>query len=174
MTVPRRGAVAGSVLMPEPYNRRPSYPTYAERVADDVLVGYRNWRSTMSGHPECDGRVAVGLASEFASLRDFMNTCRGALSIQWGAADTVPGTAWTANEQRYPVEERESEDGPELVQLLAVHRVGWLDVYDDPALMYVAGGGNGVHVGVWITNKQGGARRAVSLVQRIRRSFERA
>ncbi len=28
---------------------------------------------------------------------------------------------------------------PELVQLLAVHRVGFFDVYDDPALMYVVG-----------------------------------
>lgn len=174
MNVPRRGLVAGSVLMPEPYNRKPSYPTYGERVANDVLVGYRNWRSTMSGHPECDGMIAVGLASEFESLRAFMTTCRGALSIQWGAADTVPGTGWTANEQRYPVEERDGEEGPELVQLLAVHRVGWLDVYDDPALMYVAGNRNGLHVGVWITNKHGGARRAVSLVQRIMRSFEQA
>jgi len=174
MTVPRRGAVAGSVLMPEPYNRKPSYPTNAARVADEVLVGYRNWRSTLSGHPECDGMVAVGLASEFEDLRAFMNTCHGALSIQWGAADTVPGTAWTANEQRYPVEERDGEEGPELVQLLAVHRVGWLDVYDVPALMYVAGDRNGLHVGVWITNNQGGARRAVWLVQRIMSSFERA
>lgn len=163
----------GSVLVPEPYNRMPSYPTNAERVADKVLIGYRNWRSTMSGHPECDGMIAVGLASKFESLRAFMATCRGGLSIQWSAADTVAGTAWTSNEQRYPVEEREGEGGPELIQLLSVHRVGWLGVYDDPALMYVVGHRNGVHVGVWITNRQGGARRASSLVQRIAASFQR-
>ena len=161
----------GSVLVPEPYNRVPTYPAYAERVADKVLIGYRNWRSTMSGHPECDGMIAVGLASEFESLRAFMTTSRAGLSIQWSAADTVAGTAWTAHEQRYPLEEREGEDGPELIQLLSVHRVGWLDVYDDPALMYVVEHRNGVHVGVWITKKHGGARRASSLVQRIAASF---
>lgn len=58
-----------------------------------MLIGYRNWRSTMSGHPECHGMIGVGLATEFESLRAFMSTCRGALSIQWSAADTVPGTA---------------------------------------------------------------------------------
>jgi len=160
--------------MPEPYNRKPSYPAYSERVADQVLIGYRNWRATMSGHPECDGMVAVGLSNQFDSLQAFMNTCRAGLSIQWAAADTVPGTAWTDNERRYPVEERAGEHGPELVQLLAVHRSGWLDVYDDPALMYVAGNRNGLHAGVWITNKHGGARRAQSLVQRITRSFRSA
>lgn len=163
----------GSVLVPEPYNRVPSYPAYGERVADRVLIGYRNWRSTMSGHPECDGMIAVGLTSKFESLRAFMQTSRGGLSIQWSAADTVAGTAWTTNEARYPVEERDGEYGPELIQLLAVHRVGWLDVYDDPALMYVVGHRVGVHVGVWITNRQGGARRASSLVQRIAASFQR-
>lgn len=169
MAVPK----GGSVLMPEPYNRIPSYPAYSARVADKVLIGYRNWRSTMSGHPECDGMIGVGRVSEFHTLRNFMGTCRSALSIQWSAADTVPGTAWTANEERYPVEERDGEHGPELVQLLSVHRVGWLDVYDDPALMYVAGNLNGIHVGVWITNRHGGAKRALSLVRRIAASFQR-
>ena len=116
--------------------------------------------------------VAVGLASEFESLHAFMTTSRAGLSIQWSAADTVTGTAWTAHEQRYPVEEREGEDGPELIQLLSVHRVGWLDVYDDPALMYVVKHRNGVHVGVWITNKHGGVRRASSFVHRIAASFQ--
>ncbi len=158
--------------MPEPYDRPPRYPAYSARVADKVLIGYRNWRSTMSGHPECDGMIGVGHVDEFDSLRAFMGTCRGALSIQWSAADTVAGTGWTANEQRYPVEERDGEHGPELVQLLSVGRVGWLDVYDDPALMYVAGNRGDIHVGVWITNKHGGAKRAVSLVRRIAASFQ--
>lgn len=168
MPVPK----GGSVLVPEPYNRKPRHPAYSERVADKVLIGYRNWRSTMSGYPECEGMVGVGLVTEFESLRAFMGTCRGALSNQWSAADTVAGTAWTANEQRYPVEERDGEHGPELVQLLAVHRVGWLDVYDDPALMYVVGNQGGIHIGVWITNRQGGAKRALSLVRRIAASFQ--
>jgi hypothetical protein len=89
MKLPRKGAEGGSVLVPEPYNRPLRYPAYSERVADKVLIGYRNWRSTMSGHPECDGMIGVGLVSEFDGLRDFMNACRGALSIQWSAADTV-------------------------------------------------------------------------------------
>jgi hypothetical protein len=162
----------GSIAIPEPYNRKPSYPSYGERVADKVLIAYRNWRPTMSGHPECDGLIAVGRVERFPDLRDFLGAARAALSIQWGAADTVPGTGWTANEQKYPMEERGGPNGPEIVQLLAVHRVGFFDVYDDPALMYVAGFRNGVHVGVWITNRQGGARRAVQLVDRIADSFE--
>ncbi len=162
----------GSVSIPEPFNRKPRYPVYGERVADKVLIRYRNWRSTFSGHPECDGMISVGRASMFESLRAFMGISRVGLSIQWKAADTVVGTAWTADELRYPVEEREGEDGPELVQLLAVHRVGWLDVYDDMGLMYVAGNRNGLNVGVWITDKHGGARRASSLVEHIAGSFE--
>ncbi len=171
MNVPR----GGSVVIPEPYDRKPSYPTKAERneITDRVLVGYRNWRSTMSGHPECDGMIAVGLPSEFPTLRDFMITSRAGLSNQWSSADTVAGTAWTPNEQRYPVEEREGANGPELVQLLAVHRVGFFDVYDDPALMYVVGDRRGVHVAVWITNRQGGPRRALRLADRIAASFQR-
>lgn len=163
----------GSVLVPEPYNRKPRYPTYGQALTHRLLFAHRNWRSTLSGHPECDGMIAVSRAAEFESLRAFMTTSRVGLSTQWNAADTVAGTAWTANEQRYPVEEREGEHGPELVQLLSVHRVGWLDVYDDPALMYVAGDRNGLNIGVWITDKHGGARRAASLVQGISASFQR-
>lgn len=170
MKVPR----GGSVLIPEPYDRKPSYPTYAEkhRVGDEVLIAYRNWRSTMSGHPECDGMIAVARAERFANLRDFMVKARGGLSIQWSHADTVAGTTFTPNERQYPVEERGGDNGPELVQLLAVHRVGFFDVYDDPALMYVVGDRRGVHVGIWITNRQGGARRALRLANGIAASFE--
>jgi len=158
--------------MPGPYDRPPRYPAYSERVADQVLIGYRNWRSTLSGHPECDGMIAVGLASRFEGLHDFMRTCRAGLSIQWSAADTVAGSAWNGNEQRYPVEERAGDLGLELVQLLSVHRVGFFGVYDDPALMYVVQGRNGLNAGVWITNRQGGARKARSLVHRTLESFQ--
>lgn len=165
----------GSVLITEPYNRNPSYPTYAERneVSSDMLIAYRNWRSTMSGHPECDGVIAVGRIERFGTLKDFVLKARGALSIQWSAADTVPGTAWTSDERRYPLEEREGESGPELVQALAVHRSGWLDVYDDPALLYAAGNRNSLNIAIWITNKQGGARRALQHANRIAASFQR-
>lgn len=83
----------------------------------------------------------------------------------------MAGTARSSNEQKYPPEERQGEHGPELAQLLAVHRVGMLDVYDDPALIYVAGSRNGLHIAVWITNRQGGPRRALRLVERIAASF---
>lgn len=162
----------GSVLVPEPYDRAPRYPTYGARIAEDVLVRYRNWRSTLSGHPECDGMITIARADRFDSLQEFMTTSRAGLSIQWSAADKVAGTAWTANKERYPVEQRDGERGPELLQALAVHRVGWFDVYDDPTLMYVAGDRNGLNIGVWITSGHGGARRASSLVQRIAASFE--
>jgi len=159
-------------MIPEPYNRKPTYPTYGERIAGEMLIAYRNWRPTMSGHPECDGMIAVGLAGKFPELRDFMRTARAALSIQWSHADTVAGTGFTADEQKYPIEERRGESGPELVQVLVVHRVGFFDVYDDPALMYVVGEQRGVHVGVWITNWQGGARRALKLASGIAASFQ--
>lgn len=58
-----------------------------------------------------------------------------------------------------------------MVQLLSVHRVGFFGVYDDPAVMYVAGFHNGVHVSVWIMNRDGGIRRAVRLVDRSAASF---
>lgn len=161
----------GSVEIPEPYNRKPSYPTSGVRMSNDALIAYRNWRPTMSGHPECDGMIAVARSERFATLRDVVSGSRGALSIQWRAANTVAGTAWTGNEQTYPIDEREGEDGPELLQLLSVHRVGFLDVYDDPGLMYAAGDRNGLHIVVWITNRQGGARKAVSLATRIAASF---
>jgi len=164
----------GSVLIPEPYDRKPSYPTYSEKhgVNNDAVIAYRNWRSTMSGHPECNGMIAVANADRFESLRDFMRAARGALSIPWSAADIVAGTGWTANEQKYPIEERAGEKGPEIVQLLAVHRSGFFDVYDDPALMYLAGRG-AINIGVWITNRQGGPKRALQLVDRIAASLER-
>jgi hypothetical protein len=75
----------------------------------------------MSGRPECNGLVAVG---RFESLRDFMGTGRVGLSISWAHADKIPGQPWTGDEKLYPVEERGGSSGPELVQLLSVHRVG--------------------------------------------------
>lgn len=164
----------GSVLVAEPYNCKPDYPTYARKhgLNEEMLVGYRNWRSTLSGHPECDGMIAVGRVERFQDLRDFMVMARGGLSIQWSDADRIPGQPWTGDEKRYPVEERTGPLGPEMIQLLAVHRVGWFGVYDDPALMYVVGDRNGLNIAIWITNKHGGAKRALQHVDRIAASFQ--
>lgn len=137
-----------------------------------MLFAYRNWRSTLSGHPECDGLVTVARATLFADIAAFKASCSVGLSIQWSDADAIPGQRWTGEVKRYPVEERRGPHGPEMVQLLSVHRVGFLKPYDDPAVMYVAGFRNGVHVGVWIADRHGGVHRAVQLVDRIAASFQ--
>lgn len=162
----------GSVMMPSPYDKKPRYPTYGEKVAGDVLIGYRNWRSTMSGYPECDGMIAVGRAERFEGLKKFMETARVGLSIQWGAADLVPGTGWSKDEKRYPVESATSEMGQELVQQLAVHRVGFFDVYDEPAHMLVIAHQRGVHVGVWLYKKNGGLKGARKIADKIAASCQ--
>lgn len=162
----------GSIAVPEPYDRKPGYPTYGERVSDQILIRYRNWRSTMSGHPECDGMIAVSRAETFRDLRAFVRSARVGLSIQWADADRIPGQPWTGDVKRYPAEERRTATGLEIVQLLAVHRVGMFGVYDDPAMMYVVGERAGLHTAVWITNKDGGAKRALRIVDRIAASFQ--
>lgn len=165
----------GSVLVPEPYNRPPSYPTYADKYGldGDMLVAYRNWRATMSGHPECDGMIAIARAERFGSVKDFMQSARNGLSIQWSDADRIPGQAWDGAEKRYPVEENEGPAGPQIVQMLSVNRVGFLSPYHLPALMFAAGNRNGLHLAVWIANTHGGAKKADRLVSEIAASFER-
>lgn len=165
----------GSVLVPEPYNRASTYPTYAQKydLGKDMLVAYRHWRSTLSGHPECDGMIAVGRAERFESLRDFMRTARAGLSIQWSDADRIPGQAWDGNEKRYPAEENEGAGGPQIAQMLSVNRVGFLKPYHLPALMFAAGDRNGLHIAVWIAHAHGGAKKADHLVNAIAASFER-
>ena len=64
-------------------------------------------------------------------------------------------------------------DGPELVQQLAVHRVGFFDVYDEPAHMFAVQHKSGVSVGVWLFDKHGGLNGARRLASRIAASFER-
>jgi hypothetical protein len=157
----------GTVVVPAPYDRTPDYPTYGQRIADKVLVGYRNWRSTLSGQPECDGMIAVGRAELFETLLGFVAAARAGLSINWAAADRIPEQAWTENEQHYPVEQVSSQ---ELKQKLSVHRVGFFDVYDDPATMVAVTRG-GVHVGIWIANRNGGLKRGRKLAETIAGSF---
>lgn len=163
----------GSVLVPEPYNRKPDYPTYAGKrgLERDALVAYRNWRPTMSGHPECDGMIAVGRAERFGSLNAFRLHACGGLSIQWADADRIPGQAWDGNEKRYPAEETVGADGLQIVLLLSVNRVGFLKAYHQSALMYVAGNRNGLHIGVWIADIHGGAKKADRLVRSLAASF---
>jgi hypothetical protein len=162
----------GSVAVPSPYVTKPKYPAYSERVADKVLIGYRNWRSTMSGHPECDGMIAIGRSERFESVERFVATGRGGLSIQWADADRIPGQAWDGNEKRYTAERNAGEGGPELIQQLAVHRVGFFDVYDEPAHMFAVQHKSGVCVAVWLYDKHGGVNGARKLASRIAASFQ--
>lgn len=161
----------GSVVVPSPYRTKPDYPTYADR-ADDVLVAYRNWRSTMSGHPECDGMIAIARSDRFETLERFASRGRAALSIQWGDADRIPGQAWDGNEKRYSVERQEGGDGPELIQQLAVHRVGFFGVYDEPAHMFAMQHKSGVNIAIWLYDKHGGVSGARKLAARISSSFQ--
>jgi hypothetical protein len=161
----------GSVIAPSPYSRKPGYPTYASQ-APNVLIGYRNWRSTLSGHPECDGMLAVGGSGGLQNLHAFIMACRPALSISWSDADRIPGQAWDGREKRYQMESSDGPNGPETIQRLAVHRVGFFGVYDEPAHMYAVQHALGVFVGVWLYDKHGGVASARKISHRIAASFE--
>ena len=161
----------GSVSVPSPYRTGPDYPTYADR-AEHVLIAYRNWRATMSGYPECDGMIAIGRPDRFETLERFASAGRAALSIQWGDADRIPGQPWDGNEKRYSAERREGGDGPELIQQLAVHRVGFFGVYDEPAHMFAMQHEAGVNIAVWLYDKHGGINGGRKLAARIASSFQ--
>lgn len=161
----------GSIAMPSPYKVDTKYPNKAQPEWD-VRIGYRNWRSTMSGHPECDGLIAVGRTDRFASLREFVSSGRAGASIAWSAASTIPGTAWTANEKRYEETETQGPGGLERTSQLSLHRVGFFDVYDDPARLFALQHTSGVSVAVWILDKHGGEKTARKLADRIGSSFQ--
>ena len=57
----------GSIVLPSPFQSKTDYPNYADRVPN-ALIAYRNWDSTLSGHPDCDGMLAIGLPTRFESL----------------------------------------------------------------------------------------------------------
>lgn len=162
----------GSVIIPSPYNRKPSYPAYSERIAGRALIGYRNWRSTLSGYPECDGMLGVARSDGFRDLADFVQTCRAALSIQWSEADRIPGQPWDGNEKRYQAESLDGTDGPQLIQRLAVHRVGFFGVYDEAAHMFAVQHKAGLSIAVWLYDKHGGVSAGRKISQRIAASFE--
>jgi hypothetical protein len=54
-----------------PYRSKTEYPNYADRVPD-ALIACHNWDSTLSGHPDCDGMLAVGLPARFESFDRFV------------------------------------------------------------------------------------------------------
>lgn len=161
----------GSVMIPSPFRTNPSYPTHADR-APDALVAYRNWRSTMSGHPECDGMVGVGLPQKFDTLTAFSKSCGAALSIQWSSADELPGQPWDGNEKKFPWESADGPNGPEVIQKLSVHRVGFWGVFDEPSHRYAVQHRAGVNVAIFLYDKHGGLSGARRLADRIGKSFQ--
>jgi hypothetical protein len=160
----------GSVIAPSPFDKKPSYPTYADRAGGDVWIGYRNWRSTMSGYPECDGMLGVGRNEKFRDLAEFVASCRAGLSIQWADADKIPGQPWDGNEKRY--ERVLSPAGDELTQQLAVHRSGFFDVYDEPSHLLAVRHASGISIALWLYDKHGGIKEARKTALRIAASFQ--
>lgn len=161
----------GEVRIPSPYVTDTKYPGYADRAAP-VTIAYRNWRSTMSGHPDCDGMIALSNAREFPGLRDFVIQARAGLSISWGDADRMPKQAWTGNEKRYQMVEGSGPNGREITQTLAVHRVGWFDVYDEMSVMYAVSHRVGLMAAVWMFDKHGGLRRAQRFADEMAATFK--
>ena len=81
-----------------------------------------------SGHPECDGLIAVGRTDQFRDLVEFTACGRAAMSIHWSDADRMPNQAWTGDEKRFQPVAGQGASGPELVSELSVHGVGFFDV----------------------------------------------
>ena len=161
----------GSVAVPSPFLVKTSYPNYADRVPD-ALVAYRNWDSTLSGQPDCDGMLAVGLPARFASLDRFVQQAGAALSGLWSASSEIPGQRWDGKEKHYPVERAEGADGPERTRQLAVRRSGWLGTYEEPAHLYAVAHRRGLHVAVWLYDKHGGVAGARRLAGELAASFQ--
>ena len=161
----------GSVVVPSPYKTKTDYPNYADRVPD-ALIAYRNWEATMSGHPDCDGMLAVALPARFESFDRFVQWSGAALSGLWGDATKIPGQRWDGKEKRFLMESGEGPDGPERTRQLAVPRVGWLSTYDEPAHLYAVAHRRGLYVAAWLYDKHGGVRGARKLADQIVASFQ--
>ena len=161
----------GSVIVPSPYRSKTDYPNYSDR-APEALIAYRNWDSTLSGHPDCDGMLAVGQPSRFESFERFVQKTSAALSIQWGDATKIPGQPWDGKEKLYPIERAEGTNGPELTRQLAVGRSGWFSVYDEPSHLYAVAHRGGVHVAVWLYDKHGGIKGARKIADAIAGSLQ--
>jgi len=160
----------GSIVLPSPYRSKTDYPNYADRVPN-ALVAYRNWDSTLSGHPDCDGMLAVGLPARFESLERFVQQSGAALSIRWGDASKIPGQPWDGKEKHYPLERGDGPDGPEVTRSLAVARSGFFSTYHEPAHLYAVAHRRGLHVAVWQYDKHGGISGARKVADQIAASF---
>lgn len=161
----------GSIVIPAPYKSKTDYPNYADRVPE-ALVAYRNWDATLSGHPDCDGMLAVGLPARFESFERFVQKSGAALSGRWGDASKIPGQPWDGKEKHYPMERSDGPDGPERTRQLAVPRSGFFSTYDEPARLFAVQHRRGLHIAVWIYEKHGGTRGARKLVDQIATSFQ--
>lgn len=161
----------GSVAVPAPFKVKTDYPNHAERVPD-ALVAYRNWDSTLSGHPDCDGMVAVGLPARFASLDRFLQQAGAALSISWSASSELPGQRWDGKEKHAPIERAEGPEGPERTRTLAVSRVGWLGTYHEPAHLYAVAHRRGLLVATWLYDKHGGVEGGRKLAAQLVASYQ--
>ena len=161
----------GSIVLPSPYRSKTEYPNYANRVPD-ALIAYHNWDSTLSGHPDCDGMLAVGLPARFESFDRFVQQSAAALSIQWGDATKIPGQRWDGKEKHYPMERGDGPEGPERTRQMAVPRSGWFSTYDEAAHLYAVAHRRGLHIAVWLYDKHGAVRGARKLADQIAASFQ--
>lgn len=161
----------GTIVVPRPFKTKTDYPNHSDR-APDALIAYRNWDSTLSGHPDCDGMLAVGLPARFDSLNRFVQSSSAALSSRWSSASTIPGQPWDGKEKQFPIERSEGPSGPELARQLAVPRSGWFSTYDEPARMYAVQHRRGLYVAVWLYDKDGGVRGARALADQIAASLQ--
>lgn len=162
----------GSIVVPGPYQVKTEYPNFADRVPE-ALIAYRNWDSTLSGHPDCDGMLAVALPDRFASLDRFVQMSGAALSSRWSNASTIPGQPWDGKEKQFPIERGDGPSGPERTRQLAVGRSGLFGTYDEAAHMYAVQDRRGLLIAVWIYDKDGGVRGARKLSDQITASLQR-
>jgi len=161
----------GSIVVPSPFQSKTDYPNYADRVPE-ALVAYRNWDSTLSGHPDCDGMLVVGLPGRFESFDRFVQQSGAALSSRWSDASKIPGQPWDGKEKRYPIEQSDGSDGPERTRQLAVTRSGFFSTYDEAARLFSIHHRRGLYVAVWLYEKHGGIRGARKLADQVVASFQ--
>ena len=161
----------GSILVPSPYRAKTDYPNYADRVPE-ALVAYRNWEPTLSGHPDCDGMLAVALPARFESFDRFVQHSGAALSGRWSDGTKIPGQRWTGNEKHYPLEQTDGPQGAERTRQMAVTRSGWFSTYDEASHLYAVAHRRGLYVAIWLYDKHGGVRAARKLADRIAASFQ--
>lgn len=159
----------GIVFVPAPWL---AIPLDDRRAADTgALIAYRKYHATMAGSHECKGVIAIAPALAFADLAAFVSSARAALTTGWSYANESQ-TKWVANPEKFPETASAGPNGPERLGLLKVRTVGWLDVYDDPGVLYAVADRRGVMIAIWMLDRHGGERRARDVAQRIAASFQ--